>query len=100
MLHRQSGVAFDVACGRLCQARGLGMLGSPPARLLHLLWDFYVTTYSVSSLPVVSAAERKEREASNHPVFIAKLKDSEMLKDSTSSFMLHVKGNPNPEMKL
>ena len=29
MLHRQSGVAFDVACGRLCQARGLGMLGSP-----------------------------------------------------------------------
>ena len=48
----------------------------------------------------VSAAERQEREASNHPVFISKLKDSEMLKESTSSFMLHVKGNPNPEMKL
>jgi hypothetical protein len=48
----------------------------------------------------VTPDERKERELSNHPVFISKLKDSEILRDSTASFMLHVKGNPNPELKM
>jgi len=48
----------------------------------------------------VSAEERKEREESNHPVFIVKLRESELLLGSTASFMLHVKGNPNPDVKL
>ena len=48
----------------------------------------------------VSAAERKEREASNLPVFMVKLKNAELIKDSTSSLMVHVKGNPNPDVKF
>ncbi len=48
----------------------------------------------------VSAAERKEREASNHPVFLVKLRESELILGSTASFMIHVKGNPNPDVKL
>jgi len=48
----------------------------------------------------LSAAERKEREASNLPVFMVKLKNAELIKDSTSSLMVHVKGNPNPDVKF
>jgi len=48
----------------------------------------------------VSAAEKKEREASNQPVFLVKLKNSELIADSTASLMVHVKGNPNPDVKL
>ena len=48
----------------------------------------------------VTAAERKEREASNHPVFMVKLKNAELITESTSSLMVHVKGNPNPEVKF
>ena len=39
MLHRQSGVALGEACGRLCQARGLGMLGSP--QHIYLINNMY-----------------------------------------------------------
>ncbi len=48
----------------------------------------------------VTAAEKKEREESNHPVYLVKLKNSELIADSTASLMLHVKGNPNPDVKL
>jgi hypothetical protein len=48
----------------------------------------------------VTPKEREERESSNHPVFLVKLRDSEFLLDSTASFMMHVKGNPNPDVKL
>lgn len=48
----------------------------------------------------LSAAERQEREASNHPVYLVKLKNSELISDSTASLMLHVKGNPNPDIKF
>jgi len=48
----------------------------------------------------LSAAEKKEREESNHPVFIVKLRNSEIIKDSVASFMIHARGNPAPEMKI
>ena len=48
----------------------------------------------------MSAAEKKEREESNHPVFIVKLRNSELIKDSVASFMIHARGNPAPEMKI
>jgi len=48
----------------------------------------------------LTAAERKEREASNHPVFMVKLKNAELITESTSSLMVHVKGNPNPDVKF
>ena len=49
---------------------------------------------------LVSAAERKEREDSQHPVYLVKLQNADLITDSTASLMLHVKGNPNPEVKL
>ena len=49
---------------------------------------------------IVTADEKKERDASNTPVYIVKLRDSEVILDSTASFMLHVKGNPNPTVEL
>lgn len=48
----------------------------------------------------MTPAEKKEREESNHPVFLVKLRDSEIIHGSTASFMIHVKGNPNPDVKL
>eukprot|EP00094_Tigriopus_californicus_P003329 TCALIF_03202-PA protein Name:"Similar to unc-89 Muscle M-line assembly protein unc-89 (Caenorhabditis elegans)" AED:0.27 eAED:0.27 QI:0/0.83/0.76/0.92/0.91/0.88/25/216/2842 len=48
----------------------------------------------------LTPAEKKEREESNHPVFLVKLRDSEILHGSTASFMIHVKGNPNPDVKF
>ena len=49
---------------------------------------------------VVTPAERKEREASNAPVYIVKLRDSDIILESTASLMLHVHGNPNPTVEL
>ena len=52
------------------------------------------------NISTVTAAERKEREASNLPVYLVKLRNSELIADSTASLMVHVKGNPNPDVKL
>jgi len=51
-------------------------------------------------LCLVSAAEKKEREESSHPVFIVKLRNSEFIKDSAASFMIHCRGNPTPDVKI
>merc|ERR1711955_45130 len=48
----------------------------------------------------LSAAEKKQREESSHPVFIIKLRNSEFIKDSVASFMIHCRGNPTPEIKI
>jgi len=48
----------------------------------------------------LSAAEKKQREESSHPVFIVKLRNSEFIKDSVASFMIHCRGNPTPEIKI
>ncbi len=58
------------------------------------------STYMRLHCIAVTPEERKEREASNHPVFLVKLRESELILDSTASFMIHVHGNPNPEVKL
>ena len=48
----------------------------------------------------LSAAEKKEREESSHPIFIVKLRNSEFIKDSAASFVIHCRGNPVPEIKI
>jgi len=48
----------------------------------------------------LSAAEKKEREESSHPIFIVKLRNSEFIKDSAASFMIHCRGNPVPDIKI
>jgi len=47
----------------------------------------------------LSAAEKKQREESSHPVFIVKLRNSELIKDAAASFMIHCRGNPTPDIK-
>ena len=49
---------------------------------------------------IVTPAERKDREASNTPIFVVKLRDADLILDSTASLMLHVHGNPNPTVEL
>ena len=49
---------------------------------------------------LVSVAEKKERENTQHPKFMVALTNAELITDSTASLMLHVRGNPNPEVKL
>jgi len=48
----------------------------------------------------LSAAEKKSREESSHPVFIVKLRNSEFIKDSAASFMVHCRGNPTPDLQI
>merc|ERR1719210_3036057 len=48
----------------------------------------------------LSAAEKKERENSQHPVFMVKLMNSTLITDSSASLMVHVRGNPNPDVKF
>jgi serine/threonine protein kinase len=48
----------------------------------------------------LTAAEKKQREESSHPVFLVKLRNSDLIKDSVASLMLHVRGNPVPDVKL
>ena len=64
------------------------------ANLAKIYSHFYNLRFAVT------AAERKDREASNTPVYIVKLRDSELILDSTASIMLHVQGNPNPSVEL
>ncbi len=68
---------------------------SSPTKCVHL-----ATLLFFRLTDPVSPQERKEREASNHPVFLVKLRESELILGSTASFMIHVKGNPNPDVKL
>ena len=49
---------------------------------------------------IVSAAEKKTRETSQKPVFMGKLMNTALITDSSASMMVHVKGNPNPEVKF
>merc|ERR1711899_434926 len=48
----------------------------------------------------LSAAEKKTRETSQKPVFMGKLMNTALITDSSASMMVHVKGNPNPEVKF
>ena len=44
--------------------------------------------------------EKAEREKSQAPVYMVKLRDTDAILGSTASFMIHVRGNPNPEVQL
>lgn len=49
---------------------------------------------------IVTADERRERNASKAPYFLVALKDTEILENTYLRFMVKVKGDPNPEVKL
>lgn len=49
---------------------------------------------------IVTPEERKRRNALNAPYFLVALKDTEILLNTYLRFMVKVKGNPNPEVKL
>ncbi|XP_040572571.1 protein Obscurin [Lepeophtheirus salmonis] len=59
-----------------------------------------ITCSAVLEVHTLSPAEKREREESNHPVFLVKLRDADVILSSTASFMIHVKGNPNPDVKF
>ena len=62
-----------------------------------------VARNSICFLPdivAVTAAEKADREKSQAPVYMVKLRDADAILGSTASFMIHVRGNPNPEVAL
>jgi hypothetical protein len=48
----------------------------------------------------VSAEEKKAKADANSPIFLVRLKDTEILENTYLRFMIKVKGDPNPELKL
>ncbi|XP_046823070.1 obscurin isoform X4 [Vespa crabro] len=44
--------------------------------------------------------EKKARAEANSPIFLVRLKDTELLENTYLRFMIKVKGNPNPELKF
>ena len=49
---------------------------------------------------LVSAAEKKARQDSQAPVYLVKLRESDLILESTAALMVHVHGNPNPAVEL
>ncbi|KAG7203298.1 hypothetical protein KM043_010391 [Ampulex compressa] len=48
----------------------------------------------------LTAEEKKARAEANSPIFLVRLKDTELLENTYLRFMIKVKGDPNPEMKF
>ncbi|XP_024880177.1 obscurin isoform X5 [Temnothorax curvispinosus] len=48
----------------------------------------------------LSSEEKKARAEANAPIFLVRLKDTELLENTYLRFMIKVKGDPNPEMKF
>lgn len=48
----------------------------------------------------VTSEERKARAEANSPIFLVRLKDTELLESTYLRFMVKVKGDPNPDLKL
>ncbi|XP_034942777.1 obscurin isoform X3 [Chelonus insularis] len=48
----------------------------------------------------LTAEERKAKDESKAPVFLVKLKDTELLENTYLRFMIKVRGNPNPDVKF
>lgn len=55
-----------------------------------------ISSYNI----IVTAEERKERNALKAPYFLVALKDTEIMENTYLRFMVKVKGDPNPEVKL
>jgi hypothetical protein len=49
---------------------------------------------------LVSEEEKRRRAEANSPLFVVKLKDTELLENTYLRFMIKVKGQPNPTLKL
>lgn len=52
------------------------------------------------SVSLVTPEEKKARAEANAPIFLVRLKDTELMENTYLRFMVKVKGDPNPEMKL
>jgi hypothetical protein len=48
----------------------------------------------------LSAAEKKARQDSQAPVYLVKLRESDLILESTAALMVHVHGNPNPAVEF
>ncbi|XP_020711861.2 obscurin isoform X6 [Athalia rosae] len=48
----------------------------------------------------LTAEERKARAEANAPIFLVRLKDTELLENTYLRFMIKVKGDPNPDLKF
>jgi hypothetical protein len=48
----------------------------------------------------VNPEEKKARAEANAPIFLVRLKDTELLENTYLRFMIKIKGDPNPEVKL
>lgn len=48
----------------------------------------------------MSPEEKKARAEANSPIFLVRLKDTELLENTYLRFMIKVKGDPNPEIQL
>jgi len=48
----------------------------------------------------VSEEEKMRRAEANSPLFVVKLKDTELLENTYLRFMIKVKGQPNPTVTL
>ncbi|XP_035730756.1 obscurin-like isoform X5 [Vespa mandarinia] len=48
----------------------------------------------------LTSEEKKARAEANSPIFLVRLKDTELLENTYLRFMIKVKGNPNPELKF
>lgn len=55
---------------------------------------------SIFFIRLVTPEEKKARAEANAPIFLVRLKDTELLENTYLRFMVKVKGDPNPEMKL
>ncbi|KAJ8674084.1 hypothetical protein QAD02_005346, partial [Eretmocerus hayati] len=48
----------------------------------------------------LTAEEKKARAEANSPIFLVRLKDTELLENTYLRFMIKVKGDPNPDLKF
>lgn len=68
-------------------------------RILFLNNDKFILSLFIKFI-LVTPEERKARLDGNKPDFLVRLKDTELLENTYLRFMIKVKGNPNPELKL
>lgn len=49
---------------------------------------------------LVSTDEKKARAKANAPIFAVKLADTQLLENTHARFMIEIKGNPLPKLRL
>lgn len=70
--------------------------------LIMSYYDQFISDFisNCSKFISVTPEERKARLDGNKPDFLVRLKDTELLENTYLRFMIKVKGDPNPELKL